>query len=99
MSDTDNNTDKVADEFFAALPDVEHISPRGRFAQSTIDATIWLVVHHPNQLTDWLRRHPPARPLAEAAYRQIQKPAHRVTAALRFKMSLEELAHASQVEP
>jgi hypothetical protein len=37
------------------------------FADSTIDATIWLIAWHPERLKDWLERHPPGDVLERIA--------------------------------
>lgn len=43
----------------------------GGFAQSTIDATKWLIAHHPERLRAWLEKRPPGRNLEAIARKQI----------------------------
>lgn len=41
------------------------------FAESTISATLWLIVHAPDRLQDWLDRHPPGDVLEGIARARI----------------------------
>lgn len=47
------------------------------FAQSTIEATIWLICHQPDRLQQWLARHSDGAMLEKVARSQIKNPAVR----------------------
>jgi hypothetical protein len=42
------------------------------FADSTVDATMWLIKFHPERLDAWLKRHPPSSVLYAVAQAQIE---------------------------
>jgi hypothetical protein len=44
------------------------------FADSTIDATIWLLAWHPERVKAWLDRHPPGAVLERLARDQMRNP-------------------------
>lgn len=52
----------------------ERLNDPDRFPtpQSTIDATKWLMVYHPERLEAWLQRHPPGEALRKIASDQLQ---------------------------
>lgn len=43
------------------------------FAESTIDATIWIIAHLPSELKAWLGRHPPGYVLERVARSRMGK--------------------------
>lgn len=43
------------------------------FAESTIDATVWLICFHPERLNAWLAKHPPGDVLSSIARARIEK--------------------------
>jgi hypothetical protein len=44
------------------------------FAQSTVEATVWLICHEPKRLAAWLARHADAEALEKVARVQIKNP-------------------------
>jgi hypothetical protein len=44
------------------------------FADSTVDATIWLICYHPERLKEWLERHPPGDVLERIARSRLKHP-------------------------
>lgn len=43
------------------------------FAESTIDATRWLIAHAPDRLAAWLKNHPPGDVLEKVARDRMAK--------------------------
>lgn len=43
------------------------------FAESTIEATIWLMRYQPGKLQEWLSQHPPGKVLAAIARERMAK--------------------------